>query len=157
MLFRSMTGKTIALLSPSPKGFFLQVEGASIDKQAHMANPCGQFGETVDLDEAVQVALDFARREGNTLVIVTADHAHATQIISRNAKAPGMSLALNTHDGAVMAVTYGNRDDGSSHTGAQLRVAAFGPRAFNVSGLLDQTDVFFIIRDALKLTEPAGQ
>ncbi|RYE46748.1 MAG: alkaline phosphatase, partial [Hyphomicrobiales bacterium] len=133
------------------------VEGASIDKQAHMANPCGQIGETVDLDEAVQLALDFARRDGQTLVIVTADHAHATQIISRNAKAPGLTAALNTRDGAVMAVSYGNQDNGGSHTGTQLRIAAYGPRAFNVSGLLDQTDVFFIIRDALKLSEPAGQ
>ncbi len=153
----AMTSKAIALLSPSPKGFFLQVEGASIDKQAHMANPCGQIGETVDLDEAVQVALDFAKRDGQTLVIVTADHAHATQIIGRSAKAPGLTLALNTRDGAVMAVSYGNQDNGSSHTGTQLRIAAFGPRAFNVSGLLDQTDVFFIIRDALKLTEQAGR
>lgn len=153
----AMTGKAIALLSPSPKGFFLQVEGASIDKQAHMANPCGQIGETVDLDEAVQVALDFARREGQTLVIVTADHAHATQIISRNAKAPGLTAALNTRDGAVMSVSYGNQDNGGGHTGTQLRIAAYGPRAFNVSGLLDQTDVFFIIQDALKLSEPAGQ
>ncbi len=148
----AMTSKAISLLSPSPKGFFLQVEGASIDKQAHAANPCSQFGETQDLDEAVQVALDFALRDGNTLVIVTADHAHATQIISRNAKAPGLSLALKTRDGAEMAVTYGNQENGgSSHTGTQLRVAAYGPRAFNVSGLLDQTDIFFIIRDALKL------
>ncbi len=45
------------------RGFFLQVEGASIDKQDHAANPCGQIGETVDLDdEAVQKALEFAKR-----------------------------------------------------------------------------------------------
>ncbi|WP_251275881.1 alkaline phosphatase, partial [Enterobacter hormaechei] len=73
--------KAIDLLSRNEKGFFLQVEGASIDKQDHAANPCGQIGETVDLDEAVQKALEFARKDGNTLVIVTADHAHASQII----------------------------------------------------------------------------
>ncbi len=44
------------------KVFFLQVEGASIDKQDHAANPCGQIGETVDLDEAVQRALEFAKK-----------------------------------------------------------------------------------------------
>ncbi|MCP6588536.1 alkaline phosphatase, partial [Klebsiella pneumoniae] len=49
-----MTEKAIGLLSSNEKGFFLQVEGASIDKQDHAANPCGQIGETVDLDEAVQ-------------------------------------------------------------------------------------------------------
>ncbi|MBN9010020.1 MAG: alkaline phosphatase, partial [Rhizobiales bacterium] len=48
-----MTTKAIDVLKANPKGFFLQVEGASIDKQDHAANPCGQIGETVDLDEAV--------------------------------------------------------------------------------------------------------
>ena len=148
-----MTMKAIDLLGAGGKGFFLQVEGASIDKQAHGANPCGQFGETVDLDEAVQAALDFARKDGNTLVIVTADHAHATQIIGNEVKAPGLTQAVETADGAVMSVSYGNSDDpdDQEHTGAQLRVAAYGPGAANVSGLTDQTDLFFTIRDALGL------
>lgn len=149
----AMTDKAIRLLASAPKGFFLQVEGASIDKQAHAADPCGQIGETVDLDDAVQVALEFARRDGNTLVIVTADHAHATQIISTGARAPGLTAALRTREGGVMTVSYGNDESGGAgHTGAQLRVAAYGPRAFNVTGLLDQTDLFYIMKDALGLT-----
>ncbi len=47
----SLTSKAIDLLD-GDEGFFLQVEGASIDKQDHAANACGQIGETVDLDEA---------------------------------------------------------------------------------------------------------
>lgn len=149
----AMTAKAIDLLKANGKGFFLQVEGASIDKQDHAANPCGQIGETVDLDEAVQVGLEFARANGNTLVIVTADHAHASQIIPNGVKAPGLTQALNTRDGTVMTVTYGNSEeaDDQEHTGAQLRVAAFGPRAANFAGLTDQTDMFYTIRDALKL------
>lgn len=147
-----MTSKAIALLKDKPKGFFLQVEGASIDKQDHAANSCGQIGETVDLDEAVQVALEFAKADGHTLVIVTADHAHTSQIVGNGTRAPGLSAALNTRDGAVMTVTYGTAEEGSqAHTGAQLRIAAYGPHAINVSGLLDQTDLHYIIRDALKL------
>ncbi len=148
-----MTAKAIELLSANEKGFFLQVEGASIDKQDHAANPCGQIGETVDLDEAVQEALKFAQEKGDTLVIVTADHAHASQIISADTKAPGLTEALITKDGAVMAVSYGNSDevDDQGHTGSQLRIAAYGPRAANVSGLTDQTDLFYTISDALGL------
>lgn len=148
-----MTSKAIELLSTNEKGFFLQVEGASIDKQDHAANPCGQIGETVDLDEAVQEALKFAQEKGDTLVIVTADHAHASQIIDASAKAPGLTEALMTKDGAVMAVSYGNSDDvdDQGHTGSQLRIAAYGPRAANVSGLTDQTDLFYTISDALGL------
>ena len=44
-------------------GFFLQVESASIDKQDHAANACGQIGETEQIDEAVQTALAFAQRD----------------------------------------------------------------------------------------------
>lgn len=147
-----MTRKAIALLKDNRKGFFLQVEGASIDKQDHAANPCGQIGETVDLDEAVQAALEFARADGNTLIIVTADHAHTSLIVGNGSRAPGLTAALNTREGGVMTVHYGTAEEGAQgHTGGQLRIAAYGPRAVNVSGLLDQTDLHYIIRDALGL------
>ncbi|WP_410012255.1 alkaline phosphatase [Sodalis sp. C49] len=151
----AMTQKAIDLLKTHPNGFFLQVEGASIDKQDHAANPCGQFGETVDLDEAVQKALEFARADGHTLVVVTADHAHSSQIIEADAKAPGLTQALTTKDGAVMAISYGNSEDPESqgHTGTQLRIAAFGPYAGNVAGLTDQTDLFYTMRDALGIKQ----
>lgn len=148
----AMTRKAIALLKDKPKGFFLQVEGASIDKEDHRANPCGQIGETVGFDEAVQAALEFARADGHTLVIVTADHAQSSQIIEADSKVPGLSLSLLTKDGAIMGVSYGTAEEGyQEHTGTQVRVAAYGPRAFNFAGLLDQTDMHYIIGDVLKL------
>lgn len=147
-----MTTKAIDLLSKNEKGFFLQVEGASIDKQDHAANPCGQIGETVDLDEAVQVALAYAREHDDTLVVVTADHAHSSQIVENGTKAPGLTQALNTKDGAVMTISYGNsEEDSQEHTGAQLRIAAYGPHAANVVGLTDQTDLFFTLKNAMAL------
>ncbi|QBX66228.1 alkaline phosphatase [Serratia quinivorans] len=148
----AMTEKAIDLLKTNQNGFFLQIEGASIDKQDHAANPCGQFGETVDLDEAVQKALAFARADGNTLVIVTADHAHSSQIIAAEAKAPGLTQTLTTKDGAPMTISYGNsEEDSQGHTGTQLRVAAYGPHAANVVGLTDQTDLFYTMRDAMAI------
>ena len=148
----AMTEKAIDLLKTQEKGFFLQVEGASIDKQDHAANPCGQIGETVDLDEAVQRALAFAKKDGNTLVVVTADHAHASQIVAPDTKAPGLTQALNTKDGAVMVISYGNSEEESQeHTGSQLRIAAYGPHAANVVGLTDQTDLFYTMKAALGL------
>ena len=149
----AMTKKAIDLLSTNEKGFFLQVESASIDKQAHKDTPCAQFGETVELDKAVQVALEFAKKDGHTLVIVTADHAHSTQIVYPDAKAPGFTQAVITKDGAPMSVSYGNSEDpdNSGHTGTQLRVAAYGPAAINFLGLSDQSDMFFTIKNALGL------
>jgi alkaline phosphatase len=175
-----MTGKAIDLLKENPdgkdNGFFLQVEGASIDKEDHAANPCGQIGETVDLDEAVQKALDFAQQDGETLVLVTADHAHTSQIVApmseddiaelaadagisvaeaRASVYPGLSSNLMTEDGTEMTIAYATSDNQDTtdqgHTGTQLRFAGYGPGAANVTGLTDQTDLHFTIADALGL------
>ncbi|WP_081794942.1 alkaline phosphatase [Nocardioides sp. URHA0020] len=148
-----MTDKAIKLLQ-NPNGFFLQVEGASIDKQDHAADACGQIGETVDLDEAVQVALAYAKKVGNTSVFVTADHAHTSQIIEVNSDSPGKTVTLTTADQAPMTVNYGTSTGSSQqHTGTQLRVAGYGPGAANIVGLTDQTDLFYTIRNALGLAD----
>ena len=150
-----MTRKAIDLLK-NPDGFFLQVEGASIDKQDHAADACGQIGETVDLDEAVQVALAFAKQAGNTSVFVTADHAHTSQIIEVGSDSPGKSVTLQTADDAPMAVNYATSTGSSQqHTGSQLRVAGYGPGAANIVGLTDQTDLYYTIRNALGLSDDA--
>ncbi|MHA3079038.1 alkaline phosphatase [Acinetobacter sp. ANC 5502] len=149
---RMMTAKAIQLLEKNPKGFFLQVESGSIDKQNHAADPCGQIGETVALDEAVQEALAFAKTHPDTLIIVTGDHAHTSQIIPVDADSPGKTANLLTKDQSPMAVNYATSTGNSQeHTGAQVRIAAYGSRAANVSGLIDQTDLFFIMRDALNI------
>ncbi len=149
-----MTTKAIDLLD-NPNGFFLQVEGASIDKQDHAANACGQIGETVDLDEAVQAAMAYAKTHPATSVFVTADHAHSSQIIEVGSTSPGLSVTLTTADGAPMAVNYGTAPAGGSqqHTGSQLRLAGYGPGAANVVGLTDQTDLYFTMRNALGLVD----
>ncbi|AOA57432.1 alkaline phosphatase [Acinetobacter larvae] len=149
---KDMTSKAIELLKSNDKGFFLQVESGSIDKANHASDPCGQIGETVQLDEAIQVALAFAKENPDTLIIVTGDHAHTSQIIPNETKSPGNTLKLITKDNVPMSINYGTSTTSSQeHTGAQVRTAAYGPRAGNVSGLLDQTDLFFIMRDALGL------
>jgi alkaline phosphatase len=147
----ALTTKAITLLD-NDEGFFLQVEGASIDKRDHAADACGQIGETVDLDEAVQAALAFAEADGNTLVLVTADHAHSSQIVD-SAPPTSLSTALTTADGTVLRVSYGTAEAGESqqHTGTQLRIAGYGPGAANIVGLTDQTDTFFTMANSLGL------
>ena len=135
------------------KGFFLQVEGASIDKQDHAAAPCQQIGETVAFDKAVQVAREFARTHKDTLVIVTADHAHTSQIVEVGSVVPGLASILNTREGAQMEVSYGTAVPPASqeHTGATVRIAAQGPQAANLVGLHDQTEINRVIKRALGL------
>ena len=155
----AMTTKSIALLNAGNKGFFLQVEGASIDKRDHAADACGQIGETVAFDQAVKVALDFARRDGHTSVFVTADHGHTSQIVYTGETTPGLTANLLTADDAPMTISYGTAPKGGSqeHTGTQVRIAGYGPKAANVVGLTDQTDLHFTIASALRLATPAKE
>ncbi|MDR1851582.1 MAG: alkaline phosphatase [Propionibacteriaceae bacterium] len=148
----TLTSKALELLSANPQGFFLEVEGASIDKQSHSAEPCGQIGETLDLDAAVKVATDFAKKDGNTLVIVTADHGHASRLVSKPVGSVN-SLALAGKSGTMYVAYSSAPKAGASqqHDGTQLRIAAYGPLAANVVGLTDQTDVNRTVRLALGL------
>ena len=147
---KAMTAKAIELLQQNNKGFFLQVESGSIDKSNHIADACGQIGETVALDEAVQVALEFAKNHPDTLIIVTGDHAHTSQIIPNESQSPGKTVKLMTKDNAPMTINYGtSTTESQEHTGAQVHTAAYGPHAANISGLIDQTDMFFIMKNAL--------
>jgi alkaline phosphatase/streptomycin-6-phosphatase len=150
-----MTAKAIELLDrPSGPGFFLQVEGASIDKQDHSANPCGQIGETVAFDRAIKVGMDFARAHPDTLLVVTADHGHTSQIVTtpNDVDHPtGVMSVLLTRDQAPMTIAYGTNAYHRSmdHTGTQVRIAAIGPQAANVVGVTDQTDLFRIMLRAI--------
>jgi alkaline phosphatase len=69
-----MAAKAIGVLKHAPKGFVLMIEGASIDKQAHNMDTERWMLDTLEFDRAVRVAQDFAAEQGDTLVIVTADH-----------------------------------------------------------------------------------
>lgn len=139
-----MTEKAIDLLH-NRKGFFLQVESAMVDKQEHAADVCGAIGDVLELDAALDVALEYQEDHPDTLVIVTSDHGHSTQIVPGNT-AGRQTATLLTADGDPMYVAYSTQPSGSSHTGATVRVAASGPQAANVTGLIDQTDLYWTLR-----------
>ena len=69
-----MASKALEVLSKHKQGFFLLVEGASIDKQAHNMDTERWILDTIEFDKAVRVGQSFAQKRGDTLVIVTADH-----------------------------------------------------------------------------------
>lgn len=141
----AMTTKAIDLLKGDRDGFFLQVESASIDKAEGTSDLCGQIGETKQLDDAVGVALEFQQRNPDTLIVVTADHSHTSQIVDDTADPIGFYATVQTADGAPMRVSYGTGKTANAqggHTGARVSVAAKGPQASNVLGIRDQTDLF---------------
>jgi alkaline phosphatase len=69
-----MTTKALAVLERQKNGFVLMVEGASIDKQAHNMDTERWMLDTIEFDRAIKLVQEFARKRGDTLVIVTADH-----------------------------------------------------------------------------------
>jgi alkaline phosphatase len=76
-----MTDTAIKVLERRGKdGFFLVVEGASIDKQEHPYDNERAIDELIDMDNAVGVALRYARSNGETLVLTTSDHGHAFDV-----------------------------------------------------------------------------
>ncbi len=130
-----MTDAALRHLSANnERGLFLMVESASIDKQSHKRNPCGSIGEIAQLEEALLLALEFANRHGDTLIIVTADHAQAAQILPDPSHydeyptpiySPGHTARLMTPEGSVMRINYAtNNGFSEEHTGANIPLFA---------------------------------
>lgn len=72
-----LTSKAIGLLSKNKKGFFLMVEGSKVDWAAHANEPIAMITEFLAFDRACKVALDFAKKDGNTAVIILPDHGNS--------------------------------------------------------------------------------
>jgi len=72
-----MTTAALDVLRKAPRGFLLQVEGGRVDHAAHLNDASAALRELLAFDDALGVALDFAHRAGNTLVVVTSDHGNS--------------------------------------------------------------------------------
>jgi alkaline phosphatase len=130
------TQKAIELLSANKKGFFTLIEGSQIDWGGHANDASYAIAEMIDFDKNIGWVLDFARRNKETLVIVTADH-----------ETGGMALMggnMQTGDVKAAFTTKG-------HTGQMIPVFAFGPGAENFNGIYHNYDLFGKMRDALQL------
>ncbi|MDF2499518.1 MAG: alkaline phosphatase [Anaerosporomusa subterranea] len=82
-----MTQKAIDILAKNDKGFFLFVEGSKVDWASHANDPVGVISDVLAFDDAVKTALDFAKKDGNTLVLAFSDHGNG-----------GMSLGNKSTD-----------------------------------------------------------
>lgn len=72
-----MTSKAIQTLNKNKKGFFLMVEGSKVDWAAHANDPIGMVTEFLAFDKACKIALDFAKKDGNTAVLILSDHGNS--------------------------------------------------------------------------------
>lgn len=114
------------------KGFFLMIEGSQIDWGGHANDSKYITSEMIDFDNAIGAVLDFAKKDGETLVIVTADHETGGYAIN----------PTSTMDTIVAAFTTKN------HTAALIPVFAWGPGEELFSGIYENTSIYDKMRRA---------
>ncbi len=111
----------------SEKGFFLMLEGSQIDWACHAKDGQRAVDEMLDFDAAIGEILRFAEADGNTLVIVTADHETG-------------GLALEQGNGfEVLELEFTT----GYHTATMVPVFAYGPGAEQFGGVMDNTDIYW--------------
>jgi alkaline phosphatase len=130
------TRTAINILSKNKKGFFLMVEGSMIDWGGHSNNAEYLSTEMVDFDHAIAQALEFAKQDGHTLIIVTADH-----------ETGGLSLVGGNDAEGKIEAKFNTTD----HTGVMVPVFAYGPGADLFTGVQENTDIFDKMLKLLKL------
>ena len=126
-MLRLASLKATEILDKNDKGFFLMIEGSQIDWGEHKKNIDYTLSETLDFDNVVGNMLDFAENDGETLVIITADHETGGLTL------PGGSLKNET-----VKAKFSTRN----HTGVWVPVFAFGPGAEEFTGVMENTDIF---------------
>lgn len=114
------------------KGFFLMVEGAKIDYAGHSRCLPGSVIEMLSFDLAVAEALKFADENGQTLVVVTADHETGGLVLLDGDEQSGRIMGVYTTD---------------DHTPAMLPVFAYGPGADRFCGTYLNTEIARRIRE----------
>ena len=130
------------------KGSFIMVEGSQVDWAGHSNDINYLKREMQDLEEAVELAVDYANKNQDTLVIVTADHETGGLLIEPASPAD--------YTGNEVKFSFNTAIGRGSHTGVPVPVYAYGPGSENFTGTLDNTDVYRAMIAALDLTEESG-
>lgn len=126
MSLPNSTETALNILSQNKKGFFIMVEGSQIDFGGHANNTIYIVNEMLDFDRSVGKALEFAAKDGETLIIVTADH-----------ETGGLALTGGDMKTGMVKGSYSTSD----HTAIMVPVFAYGPGAELFSGIQENTDI----------------
>ena len=135
-----VTNLAIDYLDAHKEGFFIMIESSQIDWGGHDNDASFIIQETRDFDEVVGAALDFAEQDGNTLVIVTADH-----------ETGGMSLSsfqqFGKRDYTQIRPTFST----GGHSASLVPVFAYGPGSEHFTGIYQNTEIFHKMKGLLKV------
>ncbi|NLB72461.1 MAG: alkaline phosphatase [Firmicutes bacterium] len=127
---QDLTHEAIRRLSTNPRGFFLMVEGSQIDFAAHMNDEAGVVEELLDFEGAVAEAFQFAKVDGNTLVVVVADH-----------ETGGLAIVGGSTDSNEAEIEWACNE----HTGSPVVVYSYGPNSYLLGAHIYLADIPFII------------
>lgn len=119
--------KGISLMNQNKNGFFMMIEGSQLDDYGHFNQLDLLMKETLDFDQTVGEVMKWAAKDGETLVVVTADH-----------ETGGLTLVNGNKEEGRVECCFSTKD----HSGAMVPVYAFGPGAENFTGIFENTDVF---------------
>jgi alkaline phosphatase len=122
----------------SDKGFFMMIEGSKIDVGGHNNVSEMVIDELLEFDEMIGKMLNFAQKNGETLVIVTADH-----------ETGGFAMVGEDEKGDPQ-ISFVSK----YHTATMIPVFAYGPGSENFTGVYDNTEIHRKVRQILKLKEP---
>jgi alkaline phosphatase len=120
------TQTAINVLSKNKKGFFLMVEGSQIDWGGHANNTIYIVEDMLDFDRAIGNAIKFAAKDGETLVVVTADH-----------ETGGMALTGGDMNTGMVKADFPSK----SHTAVMVPVFSYGPGAEEFIGIMENTEI----------------
>ena len=128
------TKKAIELLD-NEKGFFLMIEGSQIDDYAHRGKVGQMCEELFDFDKTLGYVLEWAAKDGQTLVVVTADHCTG-----------GLTLLKGSLEERTVKVHFSTK----GHDGIMVPVFAFGPGAEQFAGIHENAEIGQIVRKLLE-------
>lgn len=122
-------------LSASQKPFFIMAEGSYIDWAGHRNDAEMMVAEELDFDAALKVAIDFVKKDKNTLLIVTADHETGGTAVAKGKTMDTLEIAFVT----------------DQHTATMVPIFAMGPGAEDFQGIYENNEVYHKILKALKI------
>jgi alkaline phosphatase len=122
-----MTKKMFKQFNNAPKGFFALIEGSQIDWGGHANDSQYIINEMIDFNSVIDMVISYAKQDGNTLVIVTADH-----------ETGGYGLI----EGDLNGNNVGGKFIWGNHTATMVPVFAYGPGEENFRGIMENTDIF---------------
>ncbi len=128
--------KGIELLDQNKNGFFMMIEGSQLDDYGHFNDLDLLMQETHDFDRTIGAIYEWAAKDGETLVVVTADH-----------ETGGLTLV----DGDLAEGKIVCKFSTGGHSGVMVPVYAFGPGAEEFTGIFENTAIFDKIKKLLNL------